>query len=203
MLIQLNEVDCLTGKVLSKTKCRTEIQENSQNPSFDINYFIFENFKFNTHEQGFNNIAKKIYNSENEITYFVRFGLFSSFIYNNGRNGIKPKPRIKENKKEENKWLIENSKLIANANLNLNHSLLENIINHEYIDLSLSLYSIDKTDYEISKISIRIKLNIKEKSLLEKINVDNIKKLIYDPFENDNSIVKKVSPLLDQSVAKI
>ena len=161
MLVQLDETDSITGLKKSK-KFRTEIDFDTQFPNFLKNYFDFNGV----------NISNKL---------VIKIGLFKSDINSvNGQDNL-----INSN------YLFSNSQLIGSNEFIITEELLELLRKHKWIEKNCNLKQIEKMGHESGHVFFT--LNLKPETLEMKILNNNIEieNNFYDPFENDQNIIKE------------
>ena len=161
ILVQLEETDSFTGLKKSQ-KFRTEIDFDTQFPNFLKNYFEYNGV----------NISNKL---------VIKIGIFKSEINSlNGQDNL-----INSN------YLFSNSKLIGSNELIITEELLKILRKHKWVEKNFDLKQIEKMGHESGHVFFTIR--VKPDTLEMKISNDNveIENNFYDPFENDQNIIKE------------
>ncbi len=183
-MIQLDEEDSFTKSILRKFKNRTEIIQSTDFPVFEKNIFVFKNLNLNNLKK--NNPDKEIDKQSNDINFIFRIGLIKVNIKNENSD---------KSNLEENTLLNNNSVLIGNVNLKITSELKQLLKLNQYADFDLKIMSVDQMNYEIARIYLKIKIISKDNFSKEELKFDLIKEILYDPLENDKSIMLKVKKL--------
>jgi len=187
LLIQMDEEDKDTREIIRKIKRRTEIVEKTEFPIFEKNIFLFERLNFSFfpfQNETMNSNSEKIIN----YNYIIRIGLFKTNLNN---------CNLINNLEEENKTLNENSLLIGNANLKIENKLIEDLKINSNVEMNINIMSIDELNLEIGKIYFKLRINLKDKKMTEKLDLDIIKNLLYDPLETNKSLINRVKLIKD------
>lgn len=183
----MDEEDKDTREIIRKIKRRTEIVEKTEFPIFEKNIFLFERLNFSFfpfQNETMNSNSEKIIN----YNYIIRIGLFKTNLNN---------CNLINNLEEENKTLNENSLLIGNANLKIENKLIEDLKINSNVEMNINIMSIDELNLEIGKIYFKLRINLKDKKMTEKLDLDIIKNLLYDPLETNKSLINRVKLIKD------
>ena len=165
LLVQLDETE-YPSKLTRTQKYRTEIDYSTEFPSFQKNYFVFNNVQLG-----------------NKLTF--RIGLFTL----TNVNGISQK--YKNNNNIPSKILFSNATLLGSKDIKMTTTWIERLRRHKYVESDTNVIHPEIRDKETGNVFYKIYYKTETLDTLIYDDVQEIESVFYDPFEKDKDVIKE------------